>query len=241
MKVLIVGATGATGKWVVKHLIEEGHKVKAIVRSPEILSSFIGNSSNIEIIKAAILDLSDEDLTEHVKECDAVVSCLGHNLNLKGIYGKPRRLVTDAVKNLCTAIIENKSIKPIKLILMNTSGNKNKDLIEKRTIGEKVVIGLVSFLLPPQADNEQAAEFLRTEIGQKHPQIEWVAVRPDGLFDEDKVSQYSLHESPTRSPIFNAGKTSRINVAHFMKTLILDESIWEDWKGRMPVVYNVEI
>ena len=240
MKVLIVGGTGATGKWVVKHLIVEGHQVKAIVRSPEKLSNFIGDSPNLELVKAAILDVSDEDLKEQIKDCDAVVSCLGHNLNLKGIYGKPRRLVTDAIKNLCKAINDNKPSKPIKLILMNTSGNKNNDLNEERSIGEKVVIGLVRMLLPPQADNEQAAEFLRTEIGKKNTDIEWVAVRPDGLFDEEKVSRYSLEASPTRSPIFNAGKTSRINVAHFTKELILNKSLWEEWKGRMPVIYNIE-
>ena len=140
MKVLIVGATGATGKWVVRHLIDEGHHVKAIVRSPEKLSGFIGDASTLELIKAAILDMSEDDLKEKLEDCDAVVSCLGHNLNLKGIYGKPRRLVTDAIKNLCKAISHNKPSKPIKLILMNTSGNRNNDLKEPRSIGEKIVI-----------------------------------------------------------------------------------------------------
>jgi hypothetical protein len=49
---------------------------------------------------------------------------------------------------------------------------------------------------------------------------------------------YERHPSPTRSAIFDAGKTSRINVAHFMSTLITDEAVWEKWKGQMPVIYN---
>ena len=63
-------------------------------------------------------------------------------------------------------------------------------------------------------------------------------MRPDGLIDEDTVSSYTVHESPTRSAIFNAGKTSRINVAHFMTELASSESLWQEWKGKMPVIYN---
>ncbi|QEH42917.1 hypothetical protein FW415_19405 [Chitinophaga sp. XS-30] len=76
-------------------------------------------------------------------------------------------------------------------------------------------------------------------IGQKDRFVEWVAVRPDSLFDEEEVSGYSLHASPTRDAIFNPGKTSRINVAHFMATLLTDDNTWKMWQGQMPVIYNV--
>ena len=68
--------------------------------------------------------------------------------------------------------------------------------------------------------------------------VEWTAVRPDGLIDEEKVSEYEIHPSPIRSAMFNAGKTSRINVAHFMADLITDNNTWNKWKGQMPVIYN---
>lgn len=68
--------------------------------------------------------------------------------------------------------------------------------------------------------------------------MEWAAVRPDGLINEDRVTEYELYPSPVRSAIFDAGKTSRINVAHFMANLITDESAWQEWKGQMPVIYN---
>ncbi|HAI41790.1 MAG TPA: NAD-dependent epimerase, partial [Maribacter sp.] len=38
--------------------------------------------------------------------------------------------------------------------------------------------------------------------------------------------------------IFNAGKVSRINVAHFMASLIHDKNLWNTWKGKMPVIYS---
>jgi hypothetical protein len=121
---------------------------------------------------------------------------------------------------------------------MNTSGNRNRDLNEPISFGQKCVIGLLRLLLPPHVDNEKAADFLRTQIGQKNRLIEWTAVRPDSLINEEEVTDYEIHPSPIRSAIFNAGKTSRINVGHFMADLISDNDLWNKWKGQMPVVYN---
>ena len=87
-------------------------------------------------------------------------------------------------------------------------------------------------------DNEQAADYLRTQIGQSDKHIEWVAVRPDGLINEDEVTAYEIYPSPIRSAIFNAGKVSRINVGHFMSELINDNKLWNEWKGQMPVMYS---
>ena len=49
-----------------------------------------------------------------------------------------------------------------------------------------------------------------------------------------------MHLSPIRSAIFDAGKTSRINVGCFMADLIGDEEVWNQWMGKMPVIYNRE-
>jgi hypothetical protein len=88
------------------------------------------------------------------------------------------------------------------------------------------------------ADNERAAEYLRTRIGPTDAYVEWVVVRPDSLVDQRLVTEYELHPSPTRSAIFDPGRTSRINVAHFMAELIAEDTTWTMWKGRMPVIYN---
>ncbi|RRQ47986.1 hypothetical protein DZC72_09610 [Maribacter algicola] len=56
--------------------------------------------------------------------------------------------------------------------------------------------------------------------------IGWAAFRPDGLIDEDEVSDYETHPSPTSGAIFNAGKVSRINVVHFLDQIIIDDELW---------------
>jgi NAD(P)-dependent dehydrogenase (short-subunit alcohol dehydrogenase family) len=238
MTTLVVGATGATGRLLVQQLLDRGHHVKVIVRSPNKLPEVLKNHHHLSVIHANVLDLTDIEMAQLVNGCAAVASCLGHELNIKGIYGQPRRLVTEAIRRLCNAIKANKPETPIKFVLMNTAGNSNRDLLEPLSFGERFVIGLLRLLLPPHLDNENAADYLRTEIVQSNGVIEWVAVRPDSLTNENTVTEYEVYASPTRSALFNPGVTSRMNVAHLMANLITDDHTWNKWKGQMPVIYN---
>ncbi len=238
MTTLVLGASGATGKLLVTQLLEKGQQVKVMVRATSHIPESWNHDANITIIKEDITTMSINDLARHVEGCQAVASCLGHNLTWKGIFGKPKRLVTDAVRALCEAISSNAPAEPVKFVLMNTAGNGNRDVHEPISFGQKIVIRLLRLLLPPHSDNEQAADYLRVHIGQQHPYIEWTVVRPDTLINESEVTAYSLHVSPTRSAIFNPGKTNRINVGHFMMRLIIDNDTWRTWKGQMPVIYN---
>ncbi len=238
MKTLVVGATGATGKELVEQLLNRGQKVKVIVRPTAIIPGKWKNNVNISIIKAGISTISVDEMMEYISDCQSVASCLGHNITLKGIYGKPGKLVTDAVKLLCMATQKISPLTPIKFVLMNTTSNRNRDLHESVSLGEKLVMGLIRILVPPQSDNEKAADFLRVNIGQNNKFIEWIAVRPDTLINENEVSEYEVHVSPFRSALFNHGKTSRINVADFMSRLIVENDLWNKWKGQMPVIYN---
>jgi nucleoside-diphosphate-sugar epimerase len=238
MTTLVVGASGATGRLLVEQLLNRNLKVKAIVRRPEDLPEVLKHHDNLSVIQASVLDLSDAEMIRHVNGCEAVASCLGHNLTFKGIYGNPRRLVTDTTRRLCDAIKANNPDKPVKFTLMNTTGNSNRDLPEQISFGQKCVIGLLRLLLPPHVDNEKAADYLRTGIGQNDAAIEWAAVRPDNLIDESESTDYEVHPSPVRSAIFDAGLTSRSNVAHFMVDLITNKNTWNIWKGQMPVIYN---
>lgn len=238
MTILVVGASGATGQLLVQQLLARKQSVKIIVRSQDNLSEDIKGHPLLSVITASILDLSDAQMVEHVSGCTAVASCLGHQLSLRGIYGQPRRLVTEAVRRLCDAIVAAQSTSTVRFVLMNTTGNRNRDLDEPISMGQHCVIGLLRLLLPPHVDNEQAADFLRAETGNNGAAIEWAAVRPDSLTNDREVTEYDTHPSPIRSAIFDSGQTSRINVAHFMAELITDDDIWHQWQGQMPVIYN---
>lgn len=238
MKIFVAGASGATGRWLVAELLERGHQVVTVARPTSQLPERIADRKGLTVIKANLLDLSDDELTQIVAGCDAVASCLGHRPNFKGIYGKPRRLVTEATRRLSRAVQANQPDAPVKFVLMNTVANSNRDLNETRPLGERVIFGLLRLILPPQVDNEKAAEVLRAEIGQNDPMIEWVAVRPDTLIDAEQVSAYTLSPTLVSSALFGAEQASRINVGHFMAELITDDALWQQWQGQMPVIYN---
>lgn len=238
MTTLVAGASGATGRLVVEQLLMRGEEVRVIVRSEASLPKQIRQQSDITIIKANILEMNNLELAKAVKGCDTVISCLGHTPNFRGIFGFPRRLVTTATRKLCNAIKFNQPATRVKFILMNSSGVSNPDLGEKISFKQKMVIFLLRNLVPPHADNENAAKYLRTKIGRDDKVIEWTAVRPDGLINEETVTQYEAFPSPTKSAIFEAGKVSRINVGHFMAELASNIQLWNQWKGQMPVLYS---
>ena len=156
MTILTAGASGATGQRLVAELLNRGHHVKVIVRSPDKLPDNIKHHERLTVTSASILELSDEEMQQQVAGCDAVASCLGHNMTFKGVFSKPRRLVTDATRRLCMAIKANNAERITKYVLMNTVANRNRDLNEVISFAQSLIIWLLRLFLPPHPDNEQA-------------------------------------------------------------------------------------
>jgi nucleoside-diphosphate-sugar epimerase len=241
--VLVLGGTGATGKHVIRQLLEEGNQVWAIVRSKEkligLLPEELKENERLTIIESTVITMSDEELTHITKGCEAVVSCLGHNMTMKGIFGEPKMLVTDSVQRICNAVKQSHLSRPTKFILMGTNGAANPDGSEEaRPLGERILLGLLRLLIPPVVDNEEAAKYLSKSIGKEESALEWVVVRPDDLVDGD-VSEYTTLSKPEGS-LFGGGQTTRSNVADFMCKLIKNETLWKEWLFKMPVLQNLK-
>jgi len=236
MKVLVLGASGATGKLVVKQLIKRQINTRIIVRKSTTLPQDIIDNPLVEVIKGNINELNDTELNQLISGSNVIISCLGHNVTLRGLFGEPRYLVFDAVRRVCEAAkyTDNK----IKLILMSTVAYTNASIGEKKSPGEKIMLALVNLFLPPHRDNVRAANFLVNLIDNMDEMVEWVAVRPDSLVNDDEESSYEIYESPVWSILKDIGKTSRINAAHFMAELVSDEGLWRKWSFKTPVVYN---
>lgn len=79
-------------------------------------------------------------------------------------------------------------------------------LLKTNSFAQKIVIGLLRLILPPHVDNEQAADYLRTQVAQNDGQIAWTAVRPDNLTDEDKVTPYDCIPPPFAAPSLIRGR-----------------------------------
>jgi len=240
VKVLLLGGTGRTGDRVLKQLLERGAAVRAIVSSSARLPKGVAGNEKLEVIEADLLSLSDADLKTHVAGCDAIISCLGHTTSsLKGIFGKPRDLVTQAVAKTCAAVQALKPDKAVRLVLMSSvSVNGPRAADARRGAFEKIFLWVFRGLMPPAADNQYAADYLQNKIGLVDPAIQWVVVRPDSLVDGD-VSKYTVHEGLVTG-LFKPKTTTMANVAHFMCELVTKSEFWEAWKGKMAVIVNVE-
>jgi hypothetical protein len=235
--VLLLGATGRTGRRVLAQLVGRGVGVRAIVRSSRGLPAGATGSPGVEVIEASLLSLSDDELRNHLRGCTAVVSCLGHDLTVRGVLGPPRDLVTRATTRLCQAIEAAQPARPIKLVLMSSVSVRQRGKLDaRRGAFERAFLWLLRGLLPPARDNQLAADFLRQSIGPGHPLVQWVVVRPDTLL-EGETSGYALHAGLVNS-LFSPGRTTMANVAHFMCELLTDPMAWEQWKGRMPVIVD---
>jgi len=235
--VLLVGGTGRTGRRVLEQLLGRGIGVRAIVRSARELPVDAAADPNLQVIEASLLSLGDQDLQRHLRGCDAVISCLGHPLSLRGVLGPPRDLVTRATTRLCRGIEALQGAEPVKFILLSSvSVVRPGGLDTRRGAFERALVWVLRGLLPPARDNQRAADFLHAIVGTSDPFVEWTAVRPDSLLEGD-VSGYTLHEGLVDS-LFAPGSTSMANVAHFMGELVTNPKAWEDWRGRWPVITN---
>ena len=235
--VLLVGGTGRTGGRVLAQLLDRGVAVRAIVRSRSRLPEGVADHSDLTVIEADLLFQSDHELRQLVRGCDAVISCLGHVVSLKGVFGPPRDLVTRATRRLCQAIEASQSAAPAKFVLMSSvSVNQPEGRDTRRGSLEKVVLSAMRTLVPPAGDNQRAADFLSREVGTASTSVRWVAVRPDTLIEGD-VSDYDAHEDLVSS-LFRPDKTNMANVAHFMCELVTSEDAWRAWDGTLPVVVN---
>lgn len=228
--VLLLGATGRTGGRVLRQLLERGVRVRAIVRSADRLPPDTAADPRLTVVEAYIASMPSEELRRQLEPCDTVISCLGHATSLSGVFGPPRDLVEGAVGAVCEAASALRPEAPVRVILMSSvSVNRPARADVRRGAGERAFVGLVRTLVPPARDNQRAADYLARDIGDGHPFVSWVVVRPDSLVEGDATA-YAVHDQLVTS-LFRPDKTRMANVARFMADLATDDATWSRWRG----------
>lgn len=253
-KVLVVGATGATGKNVVRMLLDRGDtSVVTVVRSEGKLKSLLNiggekEEPNLAIKEASISELTANDFEEIAKGCDVIISCLGHNLTYKGMY-KDGYFVKETVRKVTNGMAASKAVDSgpsPRFILMGSDGVAHPDgkTDPKRTFFERCVLKLLRWLVPPHVDNEMAALYL-----YQNPSINWSVARPgdllnigeEGASGREKLG-YDVYDHP-QGTLFGGRSTLRSDAAAFMVELaVADPTTWEEkYNHKMPVVYTKEV
>lgn len=93
-RVLIVGATGGTGRQLVAQALERGHAVTALVRNP---SRFQVEHPHLTVIHGDVRDYASVETAMRGQE--AVLSALGHKR-----FFYPTRILSDGTRNILRAM-----------------------------------------------------------------------------------------------------------------------------------------
>src|SRR5688572_30697741 len=93
-RVLIVGATGGTGRQLVSQALERGLSVTAFVRDPSRLGI---EHPHLTVVRGNVLDAASVDVA--VRGQDAVLCALGHRQ-----YFRPPRILSAGTRNLLSAM-----------------------------------------------------------------------------------------------------------------------------------------
>lgn len=243
-RTLLLGATGGIGRHVLHQLLDRGVHVTALVRNAARLARVTKGQELLNVIELGPkghLALQDEQFAAHLRGCNTVVQCLGHNMSLGGVCGHPRRLCADTARRVCDALQAIAPVQPIKFIVCSTEGVDRPDGGDtiRRGCFERCLLRCLTCALPPHADNVDTARYLH-QYAQNNPHVVFCAVRPSDLTDNVPVSEYTLHDT-LQNGIFSPGSTSRANVAAFMADLVTDESLFERWENAFPHILDVPV
>jgi putative NADH-flavin reductase len=197
MKVLIIGATGAIGRVLMREALEQGHEVTALARNPSALAP---EDHRPRVLQGNALDASEVEAA--VAGQDAVLSALGTRST------RPTTLFSQSTHNLISA--------------MNKHGVRRLVCITGIGAGESK--GHVGFLydriMLPFVVKNIYEDKNRQEEAIKQSDLDWVIVRPARLTDEAAKGEYRVYLGGS----YTAKTISRADVAAFMLAQLTDET-----------------
>jgi uncharacterized protein YbjT (DUF2867 family) len=191
MQVLILGATGGTGRELVKQALGHGHTVRAVARNPEKVKTV---HPRLEVVQGDIGD--PKTLAAALKGQDAVLSAVGVNER------KPNTILSDGVRNLLTAM---KRQKVKRLIFVSSLGVGDS----KGQLGPVYnLVVLPTLLKNIFADKETAEQLIRDS------DADWTIVRPGSLTSKLLTGKYRTGPDAARKRWLP--RIARADVADFM-------------------------
>lgn len=213
-KVLILGATGRTGKHAIPLALEKGYQVIALVRNPAKIAI---KHDGLTIVKG--LPANIDDIRKAMKGCDAVLSLLSPLTRGQAI----------SFRKINAPRILEKSITNV-LQVMNESGVKRLLILSSVGVGNswkytpwyvKLLIRLTNFKVIFADHNAQ--EDLIQASGTN-----WTIARPAGLNENETIGTLAVTYNHTPKPF----QLSRKLLAKFF----IDNLYSEDFVRKMPML-----
>ena len=191
-RVLIVGATGGTGRQLVTQALERGYAVTALVRNPSRLQL---EHPQLTVIQGDVLDYASVEAV--MRGQDAVLSALGHKR-----FFYPTRILSEGTRNILRAMETHGVARFVCETSLGIGDSAGR-------MGLYFTLFVIPVILPFYFWDKTRQE--RTIAGSS---VEWVIVRPGMLTNGEKRGR-SHHGRHVGSFLLTV-RISRADVADFM-------------------------
>lgn len=206
-KILVLGATGGTGRLIVAQALARGYDVTVLVRSVE-------KARDLDGAKLIVGDVRDEKaLRKALEGRDAVISALG-------TPASPFREVT-LLSSATRALVNAMKSEQVSRLICITGIGAGDSAGHGGFVFDKLIFPLL--LRKVYADKNRQEAIVR-DSG-----LDWILVRPSVL--NNKPSRHTIRALTNLSG-FHGGTISRADVARF----ILDQVGDDAWVHRSPLI-----
>ena len=191
-RVLIVGATGGTGRQLVAQALERGFTVTALVRNPSRLPI---DHPCLTVVRGDVLDATSVEAAMRGQE--AVLSALGHKR-----YFYPTRILSEGTSNILRAMETHR----VRRLVCETSLGIGDSA---GRLGLYYTLFVIPLILPFYFWDKTRQERIIAKSN-----VDWVIVRPGALTNSAKRGRLR-HGSRVGSFLWTV-RVSRADVAEFM-------------------------
>ena len=190
MNVLVIGATGPTGREIVRQGVALGHAVTAVVRHPETAALPQG----VHVLGGDVMNA--ESLVEAVRGQEVVLNSLGSKIDRN-----PTTLFSQGTRNLLAAMNQNS----VRRLLCITGVGAGDSRGHGGFLYDRIFQPLLLKEIYLDKDRQEA---IVRESG-----VDWTLVRPGTLTNGPKTGQFRVLSELTGITV---GKIARADVAQYL-------------------------
>ncbi|MEM6815920.1 MAG: NAD(P)H-binding protein [Bacteroidota bacterium] len=215
MKILILGATGRTGRLIFAEALKQGYEVNCLVRQPKKIKN---RHKRLKIFQGSPTEKSD--LERAMENCTGVISALNISRKSDFPWSKlrtPKTFLSDVMKNIISLSEQNKLER---IVICSAWGVAET---------EKEIPFWFRWLIKNSNIGAAYKDHEKQETELKKSNLPWTFVRPTGLtnFKNERTVIESYDNRP--KPGFTI---SRKNVAEFMVNALERDKLI----GKAPVI-----
>lgn len=209
MKLTIFGATGGTGKEVVKQALARGHDVTVYVRTPSKVST---QHERLTIVQGEMNEPTK--IRQAIAGADAVISALGPTSNT------PERPLTEGMQHIVGAM----QAEGVDRLIAATGAGVADPNDKPQLVGQIFGLALRVFAKHVLADSTGMVEAIRSS------NLNWTLARAPRLQDKPGTEQIKVGYAG-QGP---GTQLARADFAHFM----LDQLQSDQWVQKAPMLSN---